>query len=147
MKHIYSCGPTILINAPDNWQIEQQSWSRHFIKIIIHKEPLLHESRAEIKSDAHTWDLLQALFGCLAVHKLSLGGAEAGVGWGHHGAVIFRECPGAKKNKGWLLTQTQESGKLCFVHTAEVGFSSVDNKNSTTRCSEFSFLNNKQWER
>lgn len=48
---------------------------------------------------AHTWDLLEALFGCLAVHKLSLGGAEGGVGWGHHGAVIFRECPGAKKNK------------------------------------------------
>lgn len=40
-----------------------------------------------------TWYLLQALFGCLAVDQLSLGGAEAGVRWGHHGAVVFWERP------------------------------------------------------
>lgn len=41
-----------------------------------------------------TWYLLQALFGCLAVDQLSLGGAEAGFGWGHHGTVVFWEGPG-----------------------------------------------------
>lgn len=47
-----------------------------------------------------TWYLLQALFGCLAVDQLSLGGAETGVGWGHRGAIVFWERPaGGKNNK------------------------------------------------
>lgn len=76
---------------------------------------ILHENQP-----VNTWDLLQALFGCLAVHKLSLGGAEAGVDWGHRGAVVFRERPGATENKEHTWSVMKVGSGISSIPTAEM---------------------------